>query len=74
MSAAHRIHRLGDGVTVDGRTTDVAIEVARDKDGSLVVFPALDPEAGPELLADCRGVVGPGTRSPWPPSSTTASP
>ncbi|MFE3081923.1 hypothetical protein ACFXGM_00365 [Streptomyces albidoflavus] len=41
MSAAHRIHRLGDGVTVNGRTTDVAIEIARDKDGSLVVFPAL---------------------------------
>ncbi|MFE2269938.1 hypothetical protein ACFXB4_11920 [Streptomyces lavendulae] len=41
LSAAHRIHRLGDGVTADGRTTDVAIEIARDKDGSLVVFPAL---------------------------------
>ncbi|NUV67932.1 hypothetical protein G6W57_12480 [Streptomyces sp. CAI-121] len=41
MSAAHRIHRLGDGVTVNGRTTDVAIEIARDKDGSVVVFPAL---------------------------------
>ncbi|MFB7109206.1 hypothetical protein [Streptomyces sp. NPDC056291] len=41
LSAAHRIHRLGDGVTVNGRTTDVAIEIARDKDGSVVVFPAL---------------------------------
>ncbi|MER7515374.1 hypothetical protein [Streptomyces sp. NPDC126499] len=41
MRAAHRIHRLGDGVTVRGRTTDVAIEIARDKDGSVVVFPAL---------------------------------
>ncbi|MET9145251.1 hypothetical protein [Streptomyces sp. NPDC004042] len=41
MSAAHRIHRLGDGVTVNGRTTDVAIEIAREKDGSLVVFPAV---------------------------------
>jgi hypothetical protein len=41
MSAAHRIHQLGDGVTVNGRTTDVAIEIARDKDGSVVVFPAL---------------------------------
>jgi hypothetical protein len=41
MRAAHRIHQLGDGVTVDNRTTDVAIEIARDKDGSVVVFPAL---------------------------------
>ncbi|MEV7444447.1 hypothetical protein AB0O22_25490 [Streptomyces sp. NPDC091204] len=41
MSAAHRIHTLGDGVTVNSRTTDVAIEIARDKDGSVVVFPAL---------------------------------
>ncbi|GEC03689.1 hypothetical protein SSP24_13440 [Streptomyces spinoverrucosus] len=41
MSAAHRIHQLADGVTVNNRTTDVAIEIARDKDGSVVVFPAL---------------------------------
>ncbi|WP_416978777.1 hypothetical protein [Streptomyces sp. T028] len=41
MSAAHRIHQLGHGVTVDGRPRDVAIEIARDKDGSVVVFPAL---------------------------------
>ncbi|MFH8464095.1 hypothetical protein [Streptomyces sp. NPDC017991] len=41
MSAAHRIHKLGDGVTVNSRTTDVAIEIARSKDGSVVVFPAL---------------------------------
>ncbi|MFE5674567.1 hypothetical protein ACFQ7B_01690 [Streptomyces erythrochromogenes] len=41
MSAAHRIHRLGDGVTVNSRTTDVAIEIARDKEGSVIVFPAL---------------------------------
>lgn len=41
LSAAHRIHQLGDGVTADSRTTDVAIEIARDKDGSVVVFPAL---------------------------------
>ncbi|MFF7611026.1 hypothetical protein [Streptomyces lavendulae] len=41
LSAAHRIHRLGDGVTAGGRPTDVAIEIARDKDGSVVVFPAL---------------------------------
>ncbi|MFI8288205.1 hypothetical protein ACIGBL_03565 [Streptomyces sp. NPDC085614] len=41
MSAAHRIHKLGVGVMVNSRTTDVAIEIARDKDGSVVVFPAL---------------------------------
>ncbi|WDG32739.1 hypothetical protein N7925_32630 [Streptomyces sp. CA-278952] len=41
MRATHRIHQLGDGVTVDPRTTDVAIEIARDRDGSVVVFPAL---------------------------------
>ncbi|MEU5219653.1 hypothetical protein AB0G79_26130 [Streptomyces sp. NPDC020807] len=41
MSAAHRIHKLGEGVTINSRTTDVAIEIARDKDGSVVVFPAL---------------------------------
>lgn len=41
MGAAHRIHQLGDGVTADSRSTDVTIEMARDKDGSLVVFPAL---------------------------------
>ncbi|MFF4300353.1 hypothetical protein [Streptomyces sp. NPDC001601] len=41
MSAAHRIRKLGDGVTAGSRTTDVAIEIARSKDGSVVVFPAL---------------------------------
>ncbi|POX60713.1 hypothetical protein C3492_25460 [Streptomyces sp. Ru62] len=41
MSAAHRIHRLGDGAVADSRAMDVAIEMARDKDGSVVVFPAL---------------------------------
>lgn len=41
MRAAHRIRRLGEGVTAGGRTTDVAIEIARGKDGSVVVFPAL---------------------------------
>ncbi|WP_406080455.1 hypothetical protein OG468_08530 [Streptomyces zaomyceticus] len=41
MRAAFRIHQLGGGVMVDSRTTDVAIEIARDKDGSVVVFPAL---------------------------------
>ncbi|KUJ38396.1 hypothetical protein ADL25_24575 [Streptomyces sp. NRRL F-5122] len=41
MRAAHRIRKLGDGVVVNSRTTDVAIEIARNKDGSVVVFPAL---------------------------------
>jgi hypothetical protein len=41
MRAANRIHKLGDGVMVNNRTTDVAIEIARNKDGSVVVFPAL---------------------------------
>jgi hypothetical protein len=41
MRAASRIHKLGDGVMVKNRATDVAIEIARDKDGSVVVFPAM---------------------------------
>ncbi|MFF2700998.1 hypothetical protein ACFVUQ_21850 [Streptomyces cyaneofuscatus] len=41
MRTMHRIHRLGDDVTTGGRATDVAIEMARDRDGSLVVFPAV---------------------------------
>ncbi|MFG2257385.1 hypothetical protein [Streptomyces mirabilis] len=45
MRAAHRIHKLGDGAMVNSRTTDVAIEIARDKDGSVVVFPALPMHA-----------------------------
>ncbi|MGY2000571.1 hypothetical protein ACR31U_29815 [Streptomyces rochei] len=45
MRAAHRIRRLGDGVVVDSRPTDVAIEIARDEDGSVVVFPALPASA-----------------------------
>ncbi|MFD8520039.1 hypothetical protein ACFV2D_08465 [Streptomyces capillispiralis] len=45
MRTAHRLHRLGDGVSVNGRPTDVAIEIARDRDGSVVVFPALPAEA-----------------------------
>ncbi|MEW2264289.1 hypothetical protein ACGF5T_26715 [Streptomyces sp. NPDC047853] len=41
MRATHRIHQLGDGVVVDSRPTDVAIDIARNEDGSVVVFPAL---------------------------------
>ena len=40
LRASHRIHRLGDGVEVNNRVSDVAIEIARSRDGSLVVFPA----------------------------------
>ncbi|MFJ9714465.1 hypothetical protein ACIRPQ_00705 [Streptomyces sp. NPDC101213] len=45
LRAAYQIRRLGDGVVLNGRPTDVAIEIARDKDGSVVVFPALPAEA-----------------------------
>ncbi|MFF7334930.1 hypothetical protein [Streptomyces sp. NPDC008150] len=41
LNASHRLHQLGRGVTPDGRPADVAIEIARDKDGSVTVFPAL---------------------------------
>ncbi|KOX44387.1 hypothetical protein [Streptomyces sp. NRRL F-7442] len=41
MRAAHRIRQLGDGVVVDSRPTDVAIEIAREENGSVIVFPAL---------------------------------
>ncbi|MEU3097007.1 hypothetical protein ABZ690_20020 [Streptomyces sp. NPDC006967] len=45
MRAAHRIRRLGDGAVLDGRATDVAIEIARDEDGSVLVFPAMAASA-----------------------------
>ncbi|MFC8391991.1 hypothetical protein [Streptomyces sp. NPDC057238] len=45
LRVAYRLRRLGDGVAVNGRPTDVAIEIARDRDGSVVVFPALPAEA-----------------------------
>jgi hypothetical protein len=41
MRAADRIRKLGDGIVVNSRATDVAIEIARSKDGSVVVFPAM---------------------------------
>ncbi len=41
MRAAHRIRHLGDGIAADGRPADVAIDIARDTDGSVVVYPAL---------------------------------
>ncbi|MFE6551716.1 hypothetical protein ACFVHS_25400 [Streptomyces sp. NPDC057746] len=40
MRAASRIRKLGDGVMVNSRATDVAIDIARNKDGSVVVFPS----------------------------------
>jgi hypothetical protein len=40
LRASHRIHQLGHGVEVNNRVRDVAIEIARSRDGSLVVFPA----------------------------------
>jgi len=41
MRAAHRIRELSDGITTDDRPADVAIEIARDRDGSLLVLPAV---------------------------------
>lgn len=41
LRAAYRMHALGDGVAVHSPATDVAIEIARHKDGSVVVLPAL---------------------------------
>ncbi|MFJ6120282.1 hypothetical protein [Streptomyces sp. NPDC092129] len=40
MRAASRIRKLGDSIMVNSRATDVAIEISRNKDGSVVVFPA----------------------------------
>ncbi|MFF8632811.1 hypothetical protein ACF052_01175 [Streptomyces pilosus] len=45
MRTAYQIRGLGDGVVVNGRPADVAIEIARERDGSVVVFPALPAEA-----------------------------
>ncbi|MHC6629948.1 hypothetical protein ACYTFC_28280 [Streptomyces globosus] len=41
MNAAHRLHKLGAGVSLDSRARDVTIDIARHKDGSVVVFPAV---------------------------------
>ncbi|MGV9953942.1 hypothetical protein ACWDU0_18910 [Streptomyces cellulosae] len=45
LRSAYQLRSLGDGVALNGRPTDVAIEIARDRDGSVVVFPALPAEA-----------------------------
>ncbi|MEY2449908.1 MAG: hypothetical protein QOH79_3384 [Acidimicrobiaceae bacterium] len=41
LREVNQIRMLGDGVTVNNRATDVAIEIARNKDGSVFVLPAL---------------------------------
>jgi tetratricopeptide (TPR) repeat protein len=40
MGAAHRIHALGDGVAVSNQPADVLIDIARNRDGSVIAFPA----------------------------------
>jgi hypothetical protein len=40
LRASHRIHELGHGVEINNRVSDVAIDIARSRNGSLVVFPA----------------------------------
>jgi hypothetical protein len=40
LRASHHIHELGNGVEVNNRVSDISIEIARNRDGSLVVFPA----------------------------------
>jgi len=40
LRASHHLHELGDRAQVDSRASEVAIELARNKDGSVVVFPA----------------------------------
>lgn len=45
LRATYQIRSLGDGVALNGRPADVAIEMARERDGSLVVFPALPAHA-----------------------------
>jgi hypothetical protein len=40
MRTVYRIHALGDGAQVNESATDMAIEIARNKDGSILVLPA----------------------------------
>lgn len=41
LQTASRVRRLGDGLTPAGsEATDICIDIARERDGSLVVFPA----------------------------------
>ncbi len=41
LRAAYRLRALGDGLQLTGHRDDVAIEIERNSDGSLVVFPAI---------------------------------
>ncbi|MFG3707078.1 hypothetical protein ACGF7U_20470 [Micromonospora sp. NPDC047670] len=41
LKAVYRLRALGDGLNVGNHQADVAIEIERSSDGSLVVFPAL---------------------------------
>ncbi|MBQ0896453.1 hypothetical protein KBX37_25745 [Micromonospora sp. U56] len=41
LEAAYRLRALGDGLNVGTHQADVAIEIERSRDGSLVVFPAV---------------------------------
>lgn len=41
LKAAYRLRALGDGLIAGTHHTDVAIEIERSSDGSLVVFPGV---------------------------------
>jgi hypothetical protein len=41
LRTSRRLRELGEGVDASGRQSDIAIEMARNADGSVVVFPAL---------------------------------
>ncbi|MDQ0665375.1 hypothetical protein QFZ35_003873 [Arthrobacter ulcerisalmonis] len=41
LQASYRLRALGDGLQVSGHRDDVAIEIERKRDGSLVVFPGV---------------------------------
>lgn len=41
LKASYRLRAIGDGVNIGTHQPDVAIEIERSRDGSLVVFPAL---------------------------------
>ncbi|MGC4960926.1 hypothetical protein [Gordonia sp. DT101] len=41
LQTSDRLRDLGDRVPASGRPTDVAIEIARESDGSIVVSPAI---------------------------------
>ena len=41
LQAAYRLRALSDGLQETGHRDDVAIEIERNSDGSLVVFPAV---------------------------------